>query len=89
MNTIPNGHQQDWTPTLTVMISNGHYSELLDLEWTRSQIETISNGICPEWTRFQIYAITNGHNPEWTPSPSRMDTVPNVHHSEWTPSRMD
>ena len=80
-NTIPNGHNPEWTQSRMDTIPNGH-----NPEWTQSRMDTIPNGHHPEWTPSRMDTIPNVHNPEWTPS--RMDTIPNGHDPEWTRSRM-
>ena len=86
MDTIPNGHNPEWTQSRMDTIPNGH-----NPEWTQSRMDTIPNKHNPEWTPSRMDTIPNGHhperhNPEWTQS--RMDTIPNGHNPEWTQSRM-
>ena len=67
MDTIPNGHNPEWTQSRMDTIPNGH-----NPEWTQSRMDTIPNGHHPEWTPSRMDTIPNGHNPEWTQS--RMST---------------
>ena len=80
MDTIPNGHNFDWTT-----ITNEHESE-----WTPSRMDTILNRHYLEWTGSRMGTIPNGQRPERTQS--RMvimnGTIPNGHNAESTRSRM-
>ena len=38
MDTIPNGHNLEWTPSRMDTIPNGHHPE-----WTQSRMDTIPN----------------------------------------------
>ena len=66
-DTVPNGHNPEWTQSRMNTIPNGH-----NPEWTQSQMDTITTGQNPEWTPSRMDEIPNGHNPEWTLS--RMST---------------
>ena len=70
MDSIPNGHHPEWTPSRMDTIPNGH-----NPEWTQSRMDTIPNGHHPECAPSRMGTIPNGHHPEW--APSRMDTIPN------------
>ena len=67
MDTIPNGHNPEWTQSQMDTIPNGHHPE-----WTPSRMDTIPNGHHPEWTQSRMDTIPKGHHPEWTQS--RMST---------------
>ena len=61
INTIPNGHNFEWTRSQMNNIPNGHNNE-----WTQSRMDTIPNSHNQERTQFQINTISNGHHPEWS-----------------------
>ena len=67
MDTIPNGHNPEWTPSRMDTIPNGH-----NPEWTPSRMDTIPNGHNPEWTQSRKDTIPNGHIAER--KQSRMST---------------
>ena len=46
MDTIPNGHNPEWTQSRMDTIPNGHHPE-----WTPSRMDTIPNGHNLEWSR--------------------------------------
>ena len=49
MDTIPNVHHPECTPSRMDTIPNGHHPE-----WTPSRMDTIPNGHNPEWTKSQM-----------------------------------
>ena len=56
MNTIPNEHNPEWTPSRMDTIPNGHHPE-----WTPSRMDTIPNGHNPERTPSRMDTIPNEH----------------------------
>ena len=78
MDTIPNGHHPEWTPSRMDTIPNGHHSK-----WTPFRMDTIPYGHHPIWIPSHMDTIPYGHHPIWTPS--HMDTIPYGHHPIWTP----
>ena len=56
MDTIPNGHHPEWTPSRMDTIPNGHHPE-----WTPSRMDTIPNGHHPEWAPSRMDTILNEH----------------------------
>ena len=55
-DTIPNGHNPEWTQSRMDTIPNGH-----NPEWTQSRMDTIPNGHHPEWTQSRMDTVPNEH----------------------------
>ena len=54
MDTIPNGHNPEWTQSRMDTIPKGQHPE-----WTQSRMGTIPKGHNPEWTQSRMDTITN------------------------------